>query len=242
MCGLCCSRRSFLTGILSTLVSANAITNVRADVPIACASLTQDPGLPSYPRRASSDNPSLDDAVIRELKKIMTIIPVNPEFHYIEENAPNAFAIPTSDVLGTKGTVLLGLKLLNSLLNENSDGAAAIAGICAHECAHIHQYFDISELYNRLLSVGVIAVELHADLIAGYYMGKRGDADANRVRSFSLALYSRTDYYYTDPNFHGAPGQRLAAVDTGYLWAKQGVPLDQACIRGEPYVKNLIGR
>jgi hypothetical protein len=182
----------------------------------------------------------LDEAVLRELQKILAIIPVNPAFHYIEENPPgNAFAIPTSDVLGTKGTVLLGLKLLNSLLDGN-DGGGAIAGICAHECGHIYQYF--SDWFNRLSPAGTIAVELHADLIAGYYMGRRGDADHQRVMSFSWALFSRAGFDYTDPNFHGDPGERAAAVMRGYMWANQNVGLAETCARGADYITNLIGK
>jgi hypothetical protein len=237
---LCCSRRYLLTGLTSTLLTANSLTRLgAAALPTACASLAQDQNLINYPRRASSENPKLDEAVIRELKKITAIIPVNPEFHYIDEDVPNSFALPTSDVLGTKGTVLLGMKLLNSLLDE-SDGAAAIAGVCAHECAHIYQYFSGS--YNRLLPLGIIAVELHADLLAGYYMGKRGDADANRVKSFALMLFTRTGYNFTDPNYHGDPGERAAAVDKGYFWAQQGMPFGDSCTKGETYIQNLVGQ
>jgi Zn-dependent protease with chaperone function len=172
-----------------------------AAAPTPCGFLG-DPNLADYPRLANSGNQKLDEAVIGELQRIITIIPVNPEFHYIDENVPNAYALPSSDALAmgrTHGTVLLGIKLFNSLLKEN-DGAAAIAGICAHECAHIYQYF--SEFYNRLSLVNSVVVELHADFMAGYYLGKRGDTSDERVRSFSLTLFSRTDYAYTDPTFH----------------------------------------
>jgi hypothetical protein len=225
--------------MISSFLYASGIGTPRAEVVTSCASLLNDPNLPNYARRAVSDNPALDEAVLRELQKILTIIPVNPAFHYIEENPPgNSFAMPTSDVLGTKGTVLLGLRLLNSLLDVD-DGGGAIAGICAHECGHIYQYF--SDWYNRLSPAGTIAVELHADLIAGYYMGKRGDTDHQRVMSFSWALFSRAGFDYTDPNFHGDPGDRAAAVMKGYMWANQNVGLAETCARGANYIKNLIG-
>jgi len=175
--------------------------------------------------------------MIAELKRILAVIPVNPEFHYIDEGNPNAFALPTSDLPGTKGTVLLGLKLINSLLQEQPDGGAAIAGVCAHECAHIYQY--TTEFYDRLSGSGPILLELHADLIAGFYMGKRADVNADRVRSFSRALFERSGYDYTNPNYHGSPGQRLVAVEKGYFYARQGLSLQDATTRGETYVKNL---
>jgi hypothetical protein len=239
MTGLCCSRRHFLTGILSTILCESPFTIAQAAMPTACASLEQGTSLINYPRRAFSDNPKLDDAVIEEIKKIVAIFPVNPELHYIDEDPPNSFALPTSDVLGTKGTVLLGLKLFTSLLNE-SDGAAAIAGVCAHECGHIQQFF--SDSYNHLSPLGTMAIELHADLLAGYYMGRREDhPDPNRVKSFSQMLFTRSGYGFTDPNYHGSPGQRAAAVDKGYFWALDGVTFAAASTRGETWVKNLIG-
>jgi hypothetical protein len=234
----CCSRRHFLGALSSTVLFAGPCHSAQTASAPACASLASLPGnIDAYPRKASSDNPKLDEAVIGELKKIVGIIPVNPQFQYIQEDTPNAFAIPTSEVLGTKGTVLLGLKLLNSLLNDN-DGGAAIAGICAHECGHIYQYFNA--IYDHLSPSGTIAVELHADLIAGYYMGKRGDANSNRVRAFSEALFKRADYGFGDPNFHGSPGERLAAVDRGYYWATQGSSLAEVCAKGESYVKAIM--
>jgi hypothetical protein len=194
-----------------------------------------------FPRRAWSGNPKLDEAVIFELKKILGIIPVNPAFQYVQEDQPNAFAMRTSDVLGTNGTVLIGLKLLNSLLqDETGGGAAAIAGICAHEVGHIYQYFN--DYFDHISPLGTTAVELHADLIAGYYMGRRGDATSDQVHYFSQALFNRTGYDFTDPSFHGSPGERIAAVDKGYFWAKQGVSLPDACTRGEAYVRSLVGQ
>jgi hypothetical protein len=233
----CCSRRHFLSALTSTVIFASTPIRAKDAIPAACASLGPAGNLDTYERKASSDNPKLDEAVIRELKKIVGIIPINPQFQYIQEDLPNAFALRTSDVLGTKGTVLLGLKLLNSLLDDD-DGGGAIAGICAHECAHIYQYFNA--FYDHLSPLGGIAVELHADLLAGYYMGKRGDADASRVRSFSMELFKRSGYDFTDPSFHGSPGERSAAVDRGYYYATQGLSFPDACTKGEAYVKSLI--
>lgn len=228
-----------MTGAVAFLLSESPLSRIQAAVPLAaCASFPPADSPISYPRRASSDNPKLDEAVINELKKIFAVMPINPQCQYIEEDVPNAFALPTSEVLGTKGTVLLGLKLLNSLLGE-SGGGAAIAGICAHECGHIQQYF--SESYNRLSPLGVIAVELHADLIAGFYMGKRGDVDVSTVRSFETMLFNKTGYAYTDPNFHGFPEQRLVSVFTGYHWAAdKKMSFTDACAKGEGFIKTLL--
>lgn len=250
---LCCSRRHFLTRAAAALVLANTPSWTWAASPVACASLGGGGDVDHYVRKASSGNPNLDAAVIGELRKILAVIPVAPEFHFIDDAPPNSFALPTSDVLGTNGTVLLGLNLLNALLDGTDpdlSGGGALAGICAHECAHIYQF--ITGCYDRLSQFGLIAVELHADLIAGYYLGKRaGDAKrandteaqkaaaAQSVDSFSKALFTRTGFNYTDPTFHGTPGDRISCVDRGYLLVQQGVSLTDASSRGEDFVKNF---
>ena len=239
----CCSRRLFLTGLSSTLICANAGTTWAGTSPL-CASLPNPGDIDKYVRRASSDSQKLDDAVINELHRLATIIPVNPEFQYIDETPPNAFALATSDVLGTKGTVLLGTNLLKALLNDDQ-GGGAIAGICAHECGHIYQYYN-GGFYDRISRVSMIAVELHADFIAGYYMGRRGntgDASAvtqQQLQSFSHALLARPDFGYADPSFHGFPGDRISAADRGYFYAKQGLSLMDACMKGEEFCKQLL--
>ena len=181
---------------------------------------------------------------------------MTPEFHFIDDAPPNSFALPSSDVLGTNGTVLLGLNLLNALVDTTDpDGSGgALAGICAHECAHIYQYNN--GCYDRLSPFGLIAVELHADLIAGYYLGRRGItetavnvntstrppvkfADVQTVNNFSMALFQRTGFNYTDPSFHGTGGDRISCVDRGYLLAEQGMSLAQASSKGEDFVKNF---
>jgi hypothetical protein len=85
----------------------------------------------------------------------------------------------------------------------------------------------------------VIVLELHADFISGYYMGKRKDFAADRVRSFSSVLHSFGDFSYTNPQHHGSPGQRSAAMEKGYLVAAQGTSLAEAGELGWSYVRNL---
>src|SRR5258708_6591979 len=168
MCRLC-SRRTFVQSSLSALILGTLTGRASSAVPSeACAWNAADLG--NYPRRSRSNNAAMDRALIAELKKILEVIPVNPGFQFIEEENPNAFAIKSSLISGTNGTVLIGLKLLNVLLQEGQ-GGVSVAGICAHECGHIYQYF--SEFYDRLYGSNILYLELHADCLAGFYMGKR---------------------------------------------------------------------
>ena len=204
-----CSRRTFLQCSLSALILGDLTGRASSAVLTeACAWNATDPG--NYPRRSTSDNPDLDRALIVELKRIIETIPVNPGFQFIEEESPNAFAIKESLISGTSGTVLIGLKLLNVLL-KNIQGGVSVAGVCAHECGHIYQYF--SDFYDRLNGSNKIRLELHADCLAGFYMGKRKDITADQVKLFGKTLYSFGGYDYGNPKFHGSGGQRHEQTD-----------------------------
>jgi hypothetical protein len=182
-----------------------------------------------------SGDDELDEALIQELKNITRILEVNPGFKYLSEK--NAFATGKTLVDGTNGTVLLGLPLIKQLLSKN-DGGAAVAGICAHECGHIYQYQH--GLVNGLRKNGTIVfMELHADFIGGYYIGKKKGLSEQHLRAFSSQIYELGDYSYRNPATHGSPGQRAAAVEKGYRTASEGVPIAEAAEIGMAYVMNL---
>jgi hypothetical protein len=108
-----------------------------------------------------SGDDDLDRALIAELKRIVRILTVNPGFKYINEM--NAYVLLETIVEGTEGTVILGLPLIKSLL-EKADGGAGVAGVCAHECAHIYQWRN--KLDDKLgRSTSVMPRELHADFL-----------------------------------------------------------------------------
>jgi hypothetical protein len=234
MCVLC-SRRSLVQGALSALILGDLTGRaLPATLYEACGWNAADLG--SYPRRSTSDDPALDRALIAELKRILETFQVNPGFQFIQEESPNAFAIRASLIPGTNGTVLIGLKLLNLLL-QDAQGGVSVAGVCAHECGHIYQYF--SDSYDRLSGSSTVYLELHADLLAGYYMGKRKDLTDNQIKLFEQTLIRYSRYDYGDPKFHGGGGQRAAAVDRGYRLACEGASFLQAASDGELYVKKL---
>ncbi len=107
--------------------------------------------------------------------------------------------------------------------------------MCAHECGHIYQFN--SAFRERLGSV--LLIELHADFLAGIYMGKRKEFTADRVKQFSDALHSAGDYAYNDPGYHGTPGQRSAAMEKVYQLASSNQSFDALAVVGETYVRNL---
>jgi hypothetical protein len=231
-----CSRRLFLQGFALIFGLDCASQAFAEEFPVICAWDNFDEIRSSS--KATSNNPTLDRALIAELRKIVTIIPVNPGFQYVEEKSPNAFAIKKSLIPNTEGTVFIGLKLIESLMKQEG-GGIPLAGVCAHECAHIYQFS--SGIYDRLAKAdsGLILVEMHADFLAGYYMAKRNDVTIENVKRFMMLFIQFGNYDYGNPKYHGPPGLRSAAMEGGYRSAERGIGFRDAAIEGEAYVRQL---
>lgn len=214
-----------------------ALLGTRSD---HCYAVTDSPSKPGqyfgYATYERSNNDILDRAIIFELKSIIRVLEINPGFKYIKAN--NAFATEQSIVPGTRGTVFLGLDLIADLMKEK-DGGISVAGVCAHECAHIHQMEQ--SLFQKLRAddKNISRVELHADFIAGYYVGKRDGSSSAQLRKFSEAIFKFGDYEYVNPSHHGTPGQRAASIEKGFSVANDDVALADATKIGLTYVLNL---
>ncbi|MEM8811584.1 MAG: hypothetical protein AAGF59_03130, partial [Pseudomonadota bacterium] len=82
-------------------------------------------------------------------------------------------------------------------------------------------------------------VELHADYLAGWYLGRwRNHVDWAEVGPALKRFYQLGSYDFNNPNFHGTPDQRQGAVGQGL--ADTHLPLDAAFQAGRDYVANLI--
>lgn len=235
-----CTRREFLkTGAAVVAATGTALAGGTAfsnpPLPSYCS-------LSGYPLHnihtmASSGNRNLDRALIAELRRIISIIPVDPGFRYITDNPPNAFATVESMVRGTRGTVLLGVNLVREEIESSNYGGVAVAGICAHECAHIYQFFSG---YARQLSGNTAKfVELHADFLAGYYMGVRRQFAIDRIAVFARSLFYKGDYNYNNPHHHGTPEARFEALRGGYEVGSNGVAFETAAAAGADFVLRL---
>jgi hypothetical protein len=124
-----CSRRNFCASIFTSLLLVPFSKPVYSFVAVA---VDERPKL--FSRSGDAD---FDRALIAELKRICDILEVNPGFKYLDEM--NAFATLETIWPGTNGTVMLGLPLMRKLM-EDAEGGHGVAGVCAHECAHIYQY------------------------------------------------------------------------------------------------------
>jgi hypothetical protein len=219
------NRRNFHTLVFATLV--NVFSNKKVHSAFGTA--------PERKLFSRSGDDDFDRAMIAELKRIVQVLEINPGFKY--DDSMNAWATMETIVPDTKGTVILGLPLMRKLM-EDTDGGVGVAGVCAHECGHIYQFQN--GLVQKLNKGGaVIFLELHADFIGGYYMGRRKEFTADRIAKFSAVLYGMGDYLYKDPLTHGSPGQRSAAAEKGYRLALEGNTIAKAAEIGISYVMNL---
>jgi len=235
-----CSRRQFLTGALglataSQLGAGLSPAHAQADLPRYCALMGYNIGTAQM--MSSSGDARLDRALIAELRRIVDIIPVGPGFKYIRDDSPNAFATTATHVPGTQGTVLLGVNLIRTEMGSSEYGGVAVAGIAAHECAHIFQFF--SPYVKRLGGSTAKYVELHADLLAGYYMGRRRQFSSDRIAVFARSIFNKGDYNYNDRNHHGTPEQRFEAMKRGYEIGSQNTAFQAAAEDGANFVRRL---
>lgn len=230
-------RRGFILGALSATIfprAARLASAQQATLPRYC-SLDPNVDLRRYRARSSTGNPALDRALIAELRKIIRVFSVNPGFRIIDdEGQPNAFAVSTTMVPNTLGTVLFGLALITDQM-AITDGGNTVAGIAAHECAHIFQF---TSAYGARLTAGqrtAKALELHADFLAGYYLAVDRRTAMN-VEMFARALYERADWNFNDPSHHGTPVERVNAAKAGYAAGRDGMTFSDAARTGLTFV------
>jgi hypothetical protein len=193
----------------------------------------------------SSGNPQLDKALGRAMARAARRFNVRPGFAFFQDqNAPNAFATSETKVNGTQGTVVFGKRLFTEQFSRYNDRGMSVIAIVAHEFGHILQY-------NRNLmgdlrggEQTVRKIELHADYLAGWYLGLRKKEDSSISLWASGDTFRRIgDYAFNNPNHHGTPTQRVAASEGGFaLGFHKGADVDGAVDEGRRHIHamNLV--
>ena len=177
----------------------------------------------------------LDRALGRALIKLTRIFSVYPGIGFIDEGRHrnrNAFATNRTLVTNTWGTVLFGQKLFAYLMEQDRQGWAVLA-VMAHEMGHIAQFR--SGIYSTLMQgqSTVKRLELHADLLAGYFLGvrKREQPSISIFRA-GTELYKIGDFDFNNPTHHGTPDERLDAAEAGFKMALSGRHFQEVFSRG----------
>jgi|GEM_PF-1394473 len=158
----------------------------------------------------STGNRALDRRVRTEAKRLIRFFGVRPNLYILDDRRtrPNAFASSRTTRYGTYGTIYLGFKLLTTELWNTKKGPLAVAGIMAHEFAHIYQY-------KNGLKRGGKYQELHADYLAGYYICRRKYMHPYQMNAFAYTLYQKGDYNLWSRTHHGTPRERVRAMLAG---------------------------
>jgi hypothetical protein len=195
------------------------------------AQCLQGSGAVSGPFFKTTGNPSLDLRFNQEAAMIASVFGVAPNLLLFNDSgSPNAFASPNNTYPGYTGTVFIGVTLLRDELWSMNTGEYAVAGILAHEFSHILQFAKASSLSGAQR-------ELHADYMAGYYLGKKSYFLPTRIANFATSLYNKGDYAFWSPAHHGTPEERVKAMVAGFK--NRGALLDDAFSDGEDFVGHL---
>ncbi len=171
------------------------------------------------------------------------------------DGRPNCFQVDTPIdqplVSGTRGGVVIGKAMASQLLTspavKNVPGAA-LAAVVAHEFAHAYQ--RLNGIYDRLVDddpahygqTPYRLLELHADLLAGFYMGRRSGFGAGAALDVTTAFVALGDSDFNNATHHGQPAERAVCMYRGLNLANvAAMTVGQAAIDGEQFVRQLSG-
>jgi hypothetical protein len=189
----------------------------------------------------SSGDSGTDHFLGLALRRLAATFGVSPGFAFYDDKAaPNALATDKTLADNGPGTVLMGQRLFRMLMSQTHDAGMTVIAICAHEFGHIEQYQAGYHASLEKLDSTVKPLELHADYLAGFFLAQRKaehpDLDLQTVGRF-FNLMGDTDF--ANPQHHGTPQERIAAIQAGYDFGKGGKGgIGQAATAGVQYVRN----
>jgi hypothetical protein len=202
------SHHKFKTGLLIILLSITLIQG-KAQCFQANSPLDQEGWIVT-----SSGNKRLDDIIMQERFKLENFFGVKVDFFFLIENyGGNAMYIPTCNY-ACNGSIFLGVNILSETLAK-PNGVENVKAILAHEFAHCVQHImGWKEIF-------VKRQELHADFMAGFYIGKSYSYSDEIMNTFYNEFYARGDYNFYSTNHHGTSEERMCAFLEGYYFSKE---------------------
>ncbi|MEZ5842670.1 MAG: hypothetical protein R3D27_02910 [Hyphomicrobiaceae bacterium] len=193
---------------------------------------------------ASTGEPTLDRQLIGEMQVQAGFFGVRPAFRLYEKGSHNAMATPRvwSGAPSTDGTVLYHVAMMRAQLRSHSWGGAVVAAVTAHEFAHIYQFRRGLIQAWRRGGRRTKYSELHADYLAGYYMGSKRTIDASGIREFADYFFGIGDYKFNDPQHHGTREERYATVKAAFNLYRNapGRSVGYVSAQGEAYIREYI--
>jgi hypothetical protein len=175
----------------------------------------------SIPGEALAGNrgDNIDGALLTDGAELSRLFGVDPAIFYLRESGgPNAYATQSRfpSLLAAEqrpyccsdGTVLIGLNLIDSEEEATGGSGQSIPAILAHEYAHIAQYkygFPYEGKWR----------ELHADYMAGWYIGHRLRFVKTDVYQAAANFFYKGDTNFNSPSHHGTHQERWEAFWAG---------------------------
>ncbi len=169
-----------------------------------------------------------------DLEKKFTVIPAIALY---DDLAPNAlaFSYDVTNLYHEDGAVFLGRNLIEREQKNSIYWGTVLSFILAHEYAHIYQY-------KKDINISNPSFELHADFLAGWYLGVKNYETDGLFANFQAAteaLFEKGEYHFNSTDHHGTPAQRIAAMLSGYLVGLQHLSVDAASSQGLIQVKKI---
>ena len=212
-CGVCAARAAFGQ---FTPPSTPPIAPARAVAPVCGIDrLKNRPGDVTVRRVADSGIAEVDRYIPEERRLLDRLFRIEPRFGFFDDgDEPQARTLAVGDT----SEVLVGVRLLATEKFRHAAGwQTAVIGILAHEWAHAFQY-------STRLQEKTFLWEMHADYLAGWYLGNKvsmGLADL-KIDAFAKSLYVRGSAKgYFDPDDYGSPDVRVRAMREGYEYAQR---------------------
>lgn len=190
---------------------------------------------------AGTGDRALDRALGRALVRLSRMFGETPGFGFYDDGgSPNALATNRTYVEGTWGTVAFGTYLFRDLLGRYDDQGMSVMATVAHEFGHIAQFSSgVMPRLDRAHHT-VKYCELHADVLLGYYLGVRKRQNSSiSLWAAGHSVFEIGDYEFNDPNHHGTPDERVAAAESGFGMAQDGVRFERAFSQG---VEEVLSR
>lgn len=174
-------------------------------------------------------NIETDRIISRYLFDIREYFNVSPGVAiYDDSGDPNAFASTGEIQPNTKNSIFLGKNLLSLHLRDKF-GVAALRALIAHEVGHIYQINH--GMIERLRRPTDIGIELHADVLTGWYLGALKEPMDKQLLYYGVGKVWETlgSSSYNARDSHGTAKQRMNAITYGYsLSYEYKIPVHKA--------------
>lgn len=170
-------------------------------------------------------NTRWEAALLEDSEILNSLFGVHPHLFYIRErNGMNAFTDPHAypELLAKEGTtpeecpdgtIFIGVSLIKAEYDETHGSLQSLPAVLAHEYGHVMQNHYRCPFQGKWR-------ELHADFMAGYFIGHRERYRSQSVAEAMTTIYNKGDYNFNEPGHHGTPAQRREAFLAGYLLNK----------------------